>query len=355
MRSLSLFLFPAFILLLFPGGGARPQASKPAPGNSRKEIARALEKGLAWIASHQNPNGSWGLKGGVMSYTLVCGLALLAEGSSTRKGKYKDAIRRFLGFVLARLRPDGSFKKDRTMETWIASFASLALAEIYLRDRLKGLKKPLQALSRRLQELQVSSGGWFHGSVPMANYSSDMVAATNLAVLALHALGKAGFPATKKCLEAAFRYYQRLQNADGGFAYGIGHPMKELMLSAGGRTAVACLALACLGKEKSREYKKAAAFVDRHFKTILRGKVHGVFAQYFWLSGLACRHMGGSRWKGFAEWVLPALPRCQDPDGRFQLKRFSGLVSFGCPYYETPMAVLALLVPRDTFTWASIP
>ncbi len=108
---------------------------------------------------------------------------------------------------------------------------------------MKELKKPLQALSRRLQELQVSSGGWFHGSVPMANYSSDMVATTNLAVLALHALGKAGFPTSRKCLEAAFRYNQRLQNADGGFAYGIGHPMKELMLSAGGRTAVACLAL----------------------------------------------------------------------------------------------------------------
>ncbi len=120
MRTLSHLLLPAFFLLLFQGGEARPQASRPAPRITGKEITQALEKGLAWIAS----------------------------------------------------------------------FASLALAEIYLWDGLKELKKPLQALSRRLQELQVSSGGWFHGSVPMANYSSDMVAATNLAVLALQRPGE---------------------------------------------------------------------------------------------------------------------------------------------------------------------
>ncbi len=189
----------------------------------------------------------------------------------------------------------------------------------------------------------------------MANYSSDMVATTNLAVIALHALGKAGFPAKRKCLEAAFRYFRELQSEDGGFAYGIGHPMKELALSAGGRTAVACLALACLGKEKSKVFEKARAFVDRHFRTILRGKVHGVFAQYFWLSGLACRRMGGKWWKRFQEWVFPALLRCQDPDGRFQLRRFSGRVSFGCPNYETPLAVLALLLPLETFTCTALP
>ncbi len=145
MRSFHPYLLSALFLLPFTGHRAGAQASRPVTRSPREDAARALEKGLAWIASRQNPNGSWGLKGGVMSYTLVSDLALLAEGSSTKKGKYNKEIRKFVGFVLAGLRPDGSFKKDKTMETWIASFASLALAEIYLRDGLKDPEKPLQA------------------------------------------------------------------------------------------------------------------------------------------------------------------------------------------------------------------
>src|SRR4051794_10772154 len=68
-----------------------------------------VSKGLEWLAKNQNKDGSWTATGGQYPtpITALAGLALVAEGSTTSKGKYADNIRRAVDWLVARSQANG--------------------------------------------------------------------------------------------------------------------------------------------------------------------------------------------------------------------------------------------------------
>jgi hypothetical protein len=81
--------------------------------HNRELVESSLNKGLAWIASAQLPNGGWGAGTharqdvydphsvpGDPATTALVGMALLRNGNTTTKGKYATNLKRALDFLL---------------------------------------------------------------------------------------------------------------------------------------------------------------------------------------------------------------------------------------------------------------
>jgi len=106
------------------GGGRRLMVLKH--GGS-KQTESTVDKALAWLARHQEPDGRWSVKNtdglGVHNQWYdqihwdpsVTGLALMAflgAGHSEKAGKYKDNVRRAVYWLISQQREDGAIGTD---------------------------------------------------------------------------------------------------------------------------------------------------------------------------------------------------------------------------------------------------
>ena len=75
------------------------------------EIARAIDRGLQFLARTQNRDGSWRSSGGFGNYptamTALAGMALCGSGSTPTRGPYFLHVRRATEFLLTAAQPDG--------------------------------------------------------------------------------------------------------------------------------------------------------------------------------------------------------------------------------------------------------
>ena len=350
-------LFPLLLLAgMAPGPGPLLPAQGSDPGKPPPTRAQVVARGLDYLRRQQNGNGSWGTKkGGVIFYTAPCALALLAQGSSPGAGKYGRELARALHHLRERVDDKGAVEGDSSMGCWSQAFTLLVLAEACRRRPGEELQATVRGMTRWLESQQLPSGGWFHGTKALANYATDLVAVTNLALLSLHAASLCGVPTAPACRERALAYLGRMQNDDGGFAYGIGHPMQELSRSGPGRSAGALYALAALGRGEGARARRAASYLQGRMDTIVQGKVHGTFVQFYWLAGMTCRYLGDPWWRRFRQKHLDRIPRGQLADGSFRFRgRVVERVSFGCTLYETAMALLALQLPQGRLGFAAL-
>ncbi|MBN2490383.1 MAG: PDZ domain-containing protein [Planctomycetes bacterium] len=322
--------------------------------------ARAIERGLAFVAARQLGDGGWGKDKAVPVYSLVNGLALLAEGSTTAQGRYRAQVKRFVDWLLGAVPESGAIGAGDFMETWQVAFATLALAAIHQREPIDGVRVRLEGLGRRLAALQRPSGGWFHGGRPHANYSTDLVAATNLAAIALCALRREGIAFDETLLDRAVAHYGVMQNPDGGFSYGTAAHMEKLKRSEGGRTAGALYALRLMSRGETELARKAQDWIDRNFETLHGDSVHGAFPECFWISSMLCSHLGGTFAQRYQQAYLRPLVKLADlqADGRIQrapeplaaepgnedLAKFRKF-GFSSIAYDTALGLLALLHP----------
>jgi hypothetical protein len=117
----------AILLLSARTGGETPQATQ-APEESSATIVvtpehqQAVERGLAWLASHQAADGSWIAKIGYklnndynhtsedrghLGVTALACMAFLAGGHLPGRGTYGPNVERGLDFVLSCVQEDG--------------------------------------------------------------------------------------------------------------------------------------------------------------------------------------------------------------------------------------------------------
>src|SRR5713226_6087713 len=113
-----------------------------APNLSRAEeldpkVKDCVNKGLDWLAKNQNRDGHWEAAGGQYSpaMTGIAGMALLAEGSTTREGKYANNIRKARDWFITRSQPNGLLCKPGGIEAGRYmhghGYALLFMASVY--------------------------------------------------------------------------------------------------------------------------------------------------------------------------------------------------------------------------------
>jgi len=333
---------------------------------------RGISRGLEFLSGAQKEDGSWETSRSheAIYDTALCGLALLAEGSTPKEGRFHDALTKAVRFVVSRIPDEGPIRVARSTgadyehyETWYAAMPALFLAEVYRKEKTASLKLKLDALARRLVFLQRETGGWCHdlrsrmaksGTFVYAWYSEDLAIATGYAVAALKSLERAGAPVPGATLEKARDYLRRIHNekGDGGFQYGLLHSWPRAVESEPGRTAAAIFALSWLGGEKDR-IEAATRYLEKNFNDIpvSAGHANNVFSLNYLSGALACHRLGPAWWRKFTGHYVPRLVKLRRPGGAFQL----GKSHHDRPAMNTALALIILQLPKGHLSFAAPP
>jgi hypothetical protein len=180
----------------------------------------AVEKGLAWLASKQAADGSYGNGGGFpkghAGITALAALAFMQNGSLPDRGKYAKNVQRCLDFILNSCQPSGLIASDTTNGPMYGhGFATLFLGEVYGMTHDETVKEPLQRAVRLIQGTQNAEGGWRYQPAPI---DAD-ISVTICQVMALRAARDAGIKVDKAVIDKSIAYVRSCQNPDGGFSY----------------------------------------------------------------------------------------------------------------------------------------
>jgi hypothetical protein len=187
---------------------------------------KAIEKGLAFLASRQLDDGSFG-SGGYSRNVGVCGLAgmaFLAAGSTPGRGPNGKQINLAIDFVLSQADDSGFISVAGSPShgpMYGHGFATLFLAECYGMTRRGDIRQKLTRAVQLIVDTQNHEGGWRYQ--PKRNDADLSV--TICQVMALRAARNAGLYVPQETITRCVDYVKRSQNPDGGFMY---------MLSTGG-------------------------------------------------------------------------------------------------------------------------
>ncbi len=183
---------------------------------------KIIDGALAWIASHQQPNGAWiGLSGeeqkypiAVTAYSLI---AFLAAGNLPGEGTYGENVTLGMRYLLDQIDDEGLIgERNSGQYMYFHGAATFALAELYGQAPTDALRIKLDKMVKVILGAQSKDGGWRYRPI-----SSDAdISVTVLSVVALRAAKNNGLAVPQKTIDDAVEYVRKCHHKDsGGFAY----------------------------------------------------------------------------------------------------------------------------------------
>ena len=361
------------ILAVVPlvGAAPLPQQSRSfrdaAPITVTPEHAAAVERGLEWLARHQNPDGSWDAmvgfklntgyevtaKGrGHVGVTALAGMAFLAGGHLPGRGQYGQTVADCLDVVLSCVQEDGYVTSSGT-RMYSHAFATLFLAEIYGMTHRGDVKAKLQLAVDFIVNSQNSMGGWRYEPYAVEADMSIVVCQ----VLALRAARNIGIRVPRSVVDKAARYVvgsavtedsiQRhypgpisFKNEVGSFHY----QKQDGSRSSFPLTAAGVTALYGAGIYSDEAIDDGINYLLRNLHNFNRQRGERDNGHYFFWYGhyygvQAMYTAGSDAWTRYFPIVRDQLLALQEPSGAFPNRTGPGQ-AFG-----TAMAVLVLEIP----------
>lgn len=297
------------------------------------ETELAIERGLAYLAARQKPDGNWSLQGHgeevlVRSDTAATGLALLAfqgAGYTHQQHQYSQTVLRGLEYLRANQRPNGDLYRpedeasDRNAWLYSHAIAALALCEAYGMTRDPQLREPAQrAINFIVRSQDERLGGWRY----TPNASSDtsvtgwMMMALKSGELSGLAVPRATYAGIGKWLEIAqasptqsweYRYNPYAADTD---QQRHGRQPTQTM------TAVGLLARLYLGWRRGRTEMERGADVlasDPPAIGSLRDPRRDTY--YWYYATQVMFHIGDQRWEQWNAQLSPLLLSSQISEG----------------------------------------
>ncbi len=303
------------------------------------EQEQSVTKGLAYLASKQQADGSFGASGGygaTAAITALSGIAFMANGNLPGRGKYGDNVRKAVDFIARNQQESGLFTANASQgEMYSHGFATLFVAEVYGMTGDEDIKENLQKAVRLIERCQNSEGGWRYQPAPV---DAD-ISVTICQVMALRAARDAGIKVEAPVIQHAIEYVKRCQNGDGGFNY-------QANGNGGGdsgfaRTAAGTAALYYAGQFNDNSVKRGLDFLARFTpdptRQVADENGHFFYGQYYAVQAMFLA--GGKYWKDWYPGIRDLLIARQDKDsGAWQ-----GEVD---PDYCTAMALIILQMPN---------
>ena len=317
-----------------PEVGASAQ-NTPTESEMTPEMEESIQRGLRFLASLQNDDGSFGR--GQFSHhagiTALCGLAFMADGHLPGRGAYGDNVRRALEFVLSSATETGLLAAENSHGPMYGhGFATLFLGEIY---GMNGEDARVRDTLTRAIDLIINSqnqeGGWRYNPVP---YDAD-ISVTICEVMALRSARNAGIKVPKETIERAIAYVRSCQNSDGGFRY-----MSTTGTSLWPRTAAGVASLYYAGVYSDNSIDRGLNYL---VDAVNPGSENtGAEAHYFYGHYYAVQAMylaGGKRW---AQW----WPNIRDEMISKQAVNGGWMDYQAGQAYSTSMALIVLQMPK---------
>jgi hypothetical protein len=304
------------------------------------ELTSAVEKGLAALATMQQPDGSFGGDrfGRSVPLTAIACLAYMADGNLPGRGPYADQVAKGLEHILLHCAESGLVATDATTGPMYGhGFATLFLGEIYGMTAGGGdtaqnarLHSALVKAVRLIQATQNNQGGWRYNPIP---YDAD-VSVTICQVMALRSARNAGLEVPKDTIDRAVDYIRRCQNPDGGFRYQM-DPGDSLWP----RSAAGVASLYYSGIYTDEVIDRGLAYVR---ESALPGRTESSRAHYFYGHYYAVQAMylaGGTHWQEWWPAIRRELLESQNDAGTWADQSIGDT-------YGTAMALIILQMPK---------
>lgn len=366
MRTLATLL-----ALIVPCGLARAQdlgaGFDTVPIEVTPEHAAAVERGLDWLAAHQNADGSWTSKigfklnsdyretaeGGHVGVTALAGTAFLAGGHAPERGRYSETLTRALDYVLSGVQEDGYITLNGS-RMYSHAFATLFLSEVCGMTHRADVRTKLQKAVDFIVETQNQEGGWRY--VPFSPESDMSIVVCQ--AMALRAARNIGIRVPKSTIDRAARYVvDSAITEDSQRGYNSLYPDEvgafNYQRSRGSRssfplTAAGVTALHGLGIYSDESIRRGLDYLRRNLDDFNRQYGRDQDGHYFyWYGhyyGVQAMYTAGTAfqvnyWEPYFEEVRSELLALQNPDGSWPNKAGPG------PAFGTAMAVLVLEIP----------
>ena len=319
------------------------------------EAQQAIDRGLKYLESSQQADGSWGggsNYAGNVAVTSLAALALMAGGNQPGRGTHGKCVERALEYLLNReLKSNepgllNSLGGPQNGTMYNHGFGTLFLAEAYGMVTKKDLQKRVrEALERAVALIKKAQnqkeGGWRYDT---RGDSSD-VSVTICQIMALRSARNAGVKVEKSIVDKCVKYVKKRQNEDGGFGYMTGSNASLFPRSAAG-----VVALYCAGIYEGRDIENGLNYLMQfkptgrvnNFRNRGMNEVHYFYGHYY--AAQAMWTAGGKYWQewfpAIREDLLVRLHSNTRNDG-------SWLDHTVCADYATAMACIILQIPNN--------
>jgi hypothetical protein len=313
------------VLVVVP---ARTSSEEPNSPPERVRVAElsppaeaAINKGLAFLAKRQNPDGSWDETNQV-AITALTLMAFMVEGHFPDHEPHGKMLAKGVDFLLQSVRAGKGYMGD---SMYGHGLATLALCEVWgessKSDEIRDAIKQAVDVIVRAQHAQ---GGWRY----QPNGVDRDISVTVMQLVALASAKEAGILVPDETINRALKFVKSCQCSNGGFGYeGPNGPGI-------GRTGAGVVSLTLCGQRDSKEVKRGLQYLRD--EGVNAGVQWFYYGQYY-----AVQAMYQSGEKDFQAWyprIRDVLVSRQRGDGGW-----SDLPSPDS--YCTPMAILILGVP----------
>jgi hypothetical protein len=387
MRSLLLLPFALALLAVVPTPPpahaplAAPFAAPAAPGRKREAVDDAIDRGLEFLRTSQNRDGSWGNPAGVpwgggafgrpgnnggagtgdLAITSLAVMAFLSAGHVPGEGHYGEVVERGVEWVVSHQQADGKLvPQNLPTEMYHHGICTLMLAEVVgltrqeNADRLRGaLEKAVKVILAGQRKgdgrgQASAAGGWRYAVLPNGPFGADAdLSVTGWQLMALRAAKNVGCDVPAASIKAAVEYVLRSVDRRGGqfdAKDGVGFCYQP-----GGGVTVPCTGVGVLCLELSgKEYHlcdevlRGGAYLlsDRH--QLRAGEAHFFYGVYY--VSQVMFQLGGNYWESYRPKLHRLLLRDAAPENSGGWLRGGGDAAGYGSSYSTSMAILALTV-----------
>jgi hypothetical protein len=299
-----------------------------------EEAEKAIERGLKFLISSQNKDGSWSSKDGTYAIagTSLGLMAFMVEGHFPGFGKYGEGLDRAKDYLLNRSKdsPTGAMG----VKMYEIGLFTIAMSELWGMTSDPKDNKKIQVALERVVEIILRSqnplGGWRYAPRPDAGQDTSVTA---MVFVSLASAREAGVLVPTETIERLTGYLrdQAFDERRGGFGYqGKGY---TIACTAGGVYA------AQLAGNRETEWVQAALNSLENEPKMFSRKDNGHF---YYSHYYAMQAMVQASEERYAKWypkIRDSLITLQQPNGSWQEKEQD------YPH-KTPMAIIILGTPN---------
>ena len=366
-----------FLLLLVGRPTAQHLDDGAVSGDITPASVAAVDRALAWLADHQNADGSWTGHVGYklnqnyevsaeavphVGVTALAALAFLSSGHLPNRGKYGDVIGRATDWLLGRV-SDVGYITAHGSRMYSNAFATLFLAEVYGMTDRHDVKGRLQLAVDYIVSCQNEYGSWRYEPLAAESDMSITVCQLN----ALRAARNVGIRVPRSTIDRAKDYiaasyvdsassqpmypddYYRLGR--GSFKYqATRNTRSSFALTSAGLAALHNAGVNGMrfdwklanGREQTIDLNDSITFLRDNIDKISAGSPY--FQHYFYWYGhyyatQALYVVGGEPWAWYYPVVRDELLGSQRPDGSFACRTGPG------ESFSTAVATVILSLP----------
>lgn len=293
-----------------------------AAGGGTAATEGAVAMGLKWLATHQQRDGTWSLRGPyadgsrVENIAAATAMAILAfQGAGHTPGgdpkdPYTDVVKRAWKTLLTMQDEHGKFHErlEQTHRFYTQAQCTIALCELYGMTHDEAYREPAQRAVNYCVRIQSANGGWRYSPGEPGDLS-----VTGWFVMALQSARMAGLKVPSPVFDKISEFLDLVARGDEA-GHGVGSRY-AYRLRDGATLSMSAEGLLC---RQFLGWKREDPRLEAGVEYLLRGlpDKDNKNVYYWYYATQVCHHMEGPAWQKWNHAMRELLPELQETAGR---------------------------------------